>query len=197
VRSRYRRSLCLPTSCLSVCPAYETRVGVGDRRSLVFACAGVWIDLILLKLPPTSWCLPATYLDWANNGRGHVQEIPPRPVPRPPCICTSICIFLPPSPPFFHSTTQCIQPTLSTTAVSGTPLSCTAAQQHRATRICSLSNEKLSIWILGITSPIRLACHSSSRHSCFPPAAGRSSDPTNPSALPIAVAHHRTPPPLT
>jgi hypothetical protein len=33
----------VPSYLLSVCPAYETRVGVGDRRSLVFACEGVWM----------------------------------------------------------------------------------------------------------------------------------------------------------
>jgi hypothetical protein len=91
VRSRYRSCRCLPTSCLGICLSVlrmRHALEWGNRRGLVFAWEAVWIGLIWLKL--------SHYLQL--KVRGHVQEIPPRPVPSPPCICTSI---LPHHPPPF------------------------------------------------------------------------------------------------
>ena len=144
MRSRYRRSLCLPTSCLSVLHmrhALEWEIGEAwCLRGKVFG----WVDFV-----QASWTGPIMFEVTCKKSR---------PVPSPvlPASAPPSASFSP--PPFLpqHNT---MHSTLSTTAVSGTPLSCTAAPRNPHLQSVQ---RKLSIWILGITSPIRLACHSSS-----------------------------------
>ena len=92
-----------------------------------------------------AWCLRAKVFGWVDfvqaSWTGPIMvEVTckkSRPVPSPVLLASA-----PPSasfspPPFFYSTTQCIQPyPLQRSAAHPS-----VAQQHRATRICSLSNE--------------------------------------------------------
>ncbi len=123
-----------------------------------------------------------------------MQEIPPRPRPLVlPASAPHICIFLAtPPPPFFHSTTQCIQPY---------PLQRHTPQLHSSTAQPTLPVYPTKTRNLesGNSFPNPSGVSSILAPQLLPPAAGRSPDPrpTNPSALPIAIACHRTFPPVT
>ncbi len=142
VRSRYRRCLCLPTSCLtclSICQSVLRMRHALERgiwRNLVFACEAVWIlGLNWLKLATTSWCLQRFGL--ANTVRGHVQEAPPRPVSVLPASAPPSALQSSLQPTPFLPQHNTMHSTLSTTSAHPS-----VAQQHRATHIASsLSNE--------------------------------------------------------